>query len=210
MKIDVCSIDKCQSELIWNGCAIKRLFESRSEFMAIRHSRLHSGNLKSTCNKYVSIRSKLRNKMLLGAHQNLCSSHFTNHQYSIFRTVRHNEMRHERRLRWAARVDAPNFAHSKKKKNTCFLLKIPQRLRSTKVATSMNNVKHTISKPNAVTDDALAATKWQRSRRVMEIMNAKVCSNNNRIFLRVGGLWWKFMGSLCVRVSKTPSFKLCY
>lgn len=120
MKIDVCSIDKCQSELIWNGCAIKRLFESRSEFMAIRHSRLHSGNLKSTCNKYVSIRSKLWNKMLLGAHQNLCSSHFTNHQYSIFRTVRHNEMRHERRLRWAARVDAPNFAHSKKKKKYMF------------------------------------------------------------------------------------------
>lgn len=126
MKIDVCSIDKCQSELIWNGCAIKRLFESRSEFMAIRHSRLHSGNLKSTCNKYVSIRSKLWNKMLLGAHQNLCSSHFTNHQYSIFRTVRHNEMRHERRLRWAARVDAPNFAHSKKKKIHVFFWKFPR------------------------------------------------------------------------------------
>lgn len=65
-----------------------------------------------------------------------------------------------------------------------FLFENSQRLRSTKVASSTNNVKLTISKLNAVTDDAFAATKWQRFRREMEISNAKVCSNNNNtIFL---------------------------
>lgn len=56
-----------------------------------------------------------------------------------------------------------------------------QRLRSTKVATSTNNVKLTISKLNAVTDGAFAATRWQRFRRETGISNAKVRLNNNKI-----------------------------
>lgn len=103
------------------------------------------------------------------AQRNLCSSNFTT-IYSIFGIVRRHEIRW--RWRWAVRVQE-NILLLYKKKN--FLFENSQRLRSTKVASSTNNVKHTISKPNAVTDVAFVATKWQRFRREMEITNAKVC-----------------------------------
>lgn len=44
------------------------------------------------CNEYVSIRSKLWNNVLRGAHRNLCFLPFSNHPYALFRIVRHDAM----------------------------------------------------------------------------------------------------------------------
>lgn len=85
LSVDEHPIDRCQCELICNARNQPSIRRKR-EFMFVRHSLLLHGN------KYVSIRSKLWNNMLWGAHQNLCSGHFTA-IYSIFRIVRHNQIR---------------------------------------------------------------------------------------------------------------------
>lgn len=179
----MCSIDSCLSELICNG-RNQPSIRKRRKFIAIRHSllfcSLHAINM-----YWYDLNCEMK-----------CSWEpikiYVPHilQPSIQFSA----------LLDTTKCDKIKMSGESRKFNSYFskniLFENSQRLRSTKVATSMNNVKLTISKPNAVTDDAFAATKWQRSRREMEIMNAKVCLSNNRIFrwkVRVGGP----SGNLC-------------